>query len=871
MKQKLALVSLFAFVLTLGLRQTVYAQAKPTLQTAPVSISIKPMVDGPPRTASEVFSEVSPAVAYIETPSGSGSGVLVEGRYLLTNAHVVYPYEQVRVVFPDGSEHLDAPVFAWDLMADLALVGPIETQIEPLALVDGSDIEIGHDVYLIGYPGEIESFPQPTITKGILSRVRHWDTLDLSLFQSDTTLVPGQSGGVLTTHQGDVVGISTFIWNGFGISTSVRDALPRIKAMLILGLDNALGERGLDFDKSATTHEGILRNNQDERTFVLESIPGTKIDLYVEGDGIPYFSVVDEYGYSIVDSHAKGESGSAATFTVPYNALYYVRVSQYLDDEYPFSLTGSHPTSAYDDPDDGIVLERGESLVAGFDTSLDRDYYEVYLDAGELVEISVDSMRIDSALTLHFVGSDVVEIVTNGYSGDGVFGDNDKLIYRAPADGIYRLIVEDNGVSAATGGYFLSIDSAESDDEPTVVEMRTQLVELPTGPMALYASDDYALEILFPFDSTAELDGECWSQTATFCINGFDVQLAISEQDLAFVDPEITDLDRYVDYLLTYYEFEAPGFELIGRETITTLQGLTGETFTFLTDAGLAIASGVVFVDDANGVAFEATYTIDSEEEYEWMAPLLAESFASFRSWGLGDRLEDPIHYLDQGIRLMTGSNYTDARNALTKAIELDSELIPAYVQRAYVYGALDDPESLVADMEHAISLAPDDPLLYLHLAELLYRSQQYEDAMDAIDEAIWLDNFDADLHILRAKIAAMQGEIDMAYNDLNDALMLGEGFMVWEGWQTLGFAHLLTEDFENAAFEYDYLYDSESYTPHVLLGRGIAYAELDENDVACSMLDEGIEIAIADGFANDPQLAALYDLAKDAQRKLSD
>ncbi|MEZ4556123.1 MAG: hypothetical protein R2854_06650 [Caldilineaceae bacterium] len=60
------------------------------------------------------------------------------------------------------------PVAGWDLMADLALIGPGETDVPPVNLVDGGTINIGEDVYLIGYPGEVDEFPQPTITNGIL-------------------------------------------------------------------------------------------------------------------------------------------------------------------------------------------------------------------------------------------------------------------------------------------------------------------------------------------------------------------------------------------------------------------------------------------------------------------------------------------------------------------------------------------------------------------------------------------------------------------------------------------------------------------------------------------------------------------------------
>ena len=83
-------------------------------------------------------------------------------------------------MFPDGSEYLDAPVRNWDLMGDLAVIGPLDSDISPLPLLDGEDLIIGSDLFLIGYPGEAEEFPQPTISKGLLSRLRQWDAIEIT-------------------------------------------------------------------------------------------------------------------------------------------------------------------------------------------------------------------------------------------------------------------------------------------------------------------------------------------------------------------------------------------------------------------------------------------------------------------------------------------------------------------------------------------------------------------------------------------------------------------------------------------------------------------------------------------------------------------
>ena len=82
---------------------------KPTPTPAPTPTPM-PTPTPTPLTAADIFSRISPSVAFIETPAWSGSGVLVEGGYVVTNAHVVWPFQEVRVVFPDGSEYLNSPV-----------------------------------------------------------------------------------------------------------------------------------------------------------------------------------------------------------------------------------------------------------------------------------------------------------------------------------------------------------------------------------------------------------------------------------------------------------------------------------------------------------------------------------------------------------------------------------------------------------------------------------------------------------------------------------------------------------------------------------------------------------------------------------------
>ena len=149
---------------------------------------------------------------FVETDGGTGSGLLLDSSTVLTAAHVLYPHRSARIVFPHGTELLEVPVIGWDLMADVAVLGPIEADplpaIPPFDLTEG--LAIGADLFTIGYPGEVESFPQPTISRGILSRYRRWSDQEVTYLQTDAALDGGQSGGVLASAAGAVVGMTLY-------------------------------------------------------------------------------------------------------------------------------------------------------------------------------------------------------------------------------------------------------------------------------------------------------------------------------------------------------------------------------------------------------------------------------------------------------------------------------------------------------------------------------------------------------------------------------------------------------------------------------------------------------------------------------------
>ena len=172
----------------------------------------------------------------MHTAEGSGSGILIEGGYILTNYHVVEPYRTVRVVFPNGAEFRNTPVVGWDSRADLAVLGPVDVLEHPLELTNGEDMDLGSELFLVGYPAEYELYPDATITRGILSRIREWEN-NITILQTDASIAGGQSGGALVDSRGKVIGISTYSYSEalFGWAISSNDIIPIVEGLIRSG------------------------------------------------------------------------------------------------------------------------------------------------------------------------------------------------------------------------------------------------------------------------------------------------------------------------------------------------------------------------------------------------------------------------------------------------------------------------------------------------------------------------------------------------------------------------------------------------------------------------------------------------------------
>jgi S1-C subfamily serine protease len=186
---------------------------------------------GEPMDGTAVLEAVGPSMALVETPLGSGSAVLLEDGHLVTNAHVVDPYGEADVTF-SGEDPQHVPVVGVDVAADIAVLGPVDTELPGLAMEDASDIPTGADLYLVGFPGDTNDV-EVTIARGVLSRRREAGAWGLDLLQTDAAISGGQSGGATVDAEGRVVGISGLSYDDqFALALAGQDVQASVDAIV---------------------------------------------------------------------------------------------------------------------------------------------------------------------------------------------------------------------------------------------------------------------------------------------------------------------------------------------------------------------------------------------------------------------------------------------------------------------------------------------------------------------------------------------------------------------------------------------------------------------------------------------------------------
>jgi len=163
-------------------------------------------------TTSEAVKKYAPAVVLVKTPSGLGSGFIVNKKgYLMTNFHVIAGEKHITVTqfLLDGKVlrrvlHKKVEIVAVAPFHDLCVlrIKDFDGKVDPVVFAPKENLTIGETVFAIGNPLGLER----TVTEGVLSQT-HRNFGGILYLQVDAPVNPGNSGGPLFNARGQVIGV----------------------------------------------------------------------------------------------------------------------------------------------------------------------------------------------------------------------------------------------------------------------------------------------------------------------------------------------------------------------------------------------------------------------------------------------------------------------------------------------------------------------------------------------------------------------------------------------------------------------------------------------------------------------------------------
>lgn len=187
-------------------------------------ISIKP-VQANISTEENMQSTVMVVIYSNSNSVETGSGFVVSDYHIVTNFHVIsgYEFDFPIYILLDEETRIEVSVIWSSEIKDLAILEAEEPLYRPIVKFTSSEeMEVRDRVYAMGFPSAAtegmdgSSLTTVKTTEGIIS-AKVYSELDVALFQTDTPLNPGNSGGPLFSDWGTVIGINSSASLAYGM------------------------------------------------------------------------------------------------------------------------------------------------------------------------------------------------------------------------------------------------------------------------------------------------------------------------------------------------------------------------------------------------------------------------------------------------------------------------------------------------------------------------------------------------------------------------------------------------------------------------------------------------------------------------------
>jgi serine protease Do len=171
--------------------------------------------DLPMQSVNDLAEQFGEGVVLVQTPSGLGSGFIInEQGYCVTNYHVVERETRIAVTIFHRTEAGDfsrrriddVRIVALNPFFDLALLQvPRQDDLEfqPVYLAKNDNYREGDPVFAIGNPLGLER----SVSQGIIG-TRNRELEGLVYIQTTAQINPGNSGGPLFNARGEVIGVT---------------------------------------------------------------------------------------------------------------------------------------------------------------------------------------------------------------------------------------------------------------------------------------------------------------------------------------------------------------------------------------------------------------------------------------------------------------------------------------------------------------------------------------------------------------------------------------------------------------------------------------------------------------------------------------
>jgi S1-C subfamily serine protease len=217
-----------------------------------------------------LYQQVRQSLVLLYRNGGNGAGVIwTADGLIVTNNHVVSGDGKVNVVLADGRTYLGI-VAGRHPTRDLAVIKIAAENLPAASIADSSLVRPGEIAAAIGHPLGYRD----AITTGIIVAAGHSEQIEGSsrgdVIQTDAQFAPGNSGGPLVNHLGQVIGIATRVSGRLGL------AVPSAAVEAFVRSHSPSGQRA---------HIGIsgqlvaLRHPEYDQGFLITDVPaGTPAD-----------------------------------------------------------------------------------------------------------------------------------------------------------------------------------------------------------------------------------------------------------------------------------------------------------------------------------------------------------------------------------------------------------------------------------------------------------------------------------------------------------------------------------------------------------------------------------------------------------------